>query len=499
MLKKNQKEAEEKKLKAKRNSSFRKYRWIGFIVYPFFMLLPFLTANGQEAQHARLKTLLAFNFTAQHNAVPTTPLDLYYENLNDILQVILLENDDLFERLEKNKSDRLDKLDAFKNMNDPWYGFVKAEIKLQWAFVNFKFGNDWDTFWGLRSASKTINKQQKAFPDFQPNNRTLGALNVIFGNVPSQNQWLMKLFGLKGDVFEGISQLEKIDNRYADLLLESELIKAMIQSFLLEDYNKASGHIDQILSRGKSPLVNYVSALVKSKIHNSLDARQLLENSAIKFPFHDYLIAETHFQGQEYDKAITGYQKFLDAFQGNSYVKDAYLKIGMSHGLSGDLELYQKYLNLAKENGNEQSEIDKNAAKLIKDLPNQRPLSLKIRYAIDGGFYQRASVLIEELEAENISDYEKLELTYRKARINHLTGNYEAALTHYRTVIANAEFISETYYGPNSFLQAGYLMRQKGDKASALMYFQEVLNLKRHPYKASLDAKAKIAIERLNH
>lgn len=497
LLKKSQKEAEGKRQSVNLNFSLKYRRWIGLTVYPFFMLFSLLTANGQDN---RLSSLLQLDFNTlnQQTCQAESPLDLYYQNLGDIFQVILFENETEFKELSKNKDIRLDALDELNVENDPWYGFVKSEIKFQWAFVNFKYGNDWDAFWGLRSAFRSINRNEEKFPDFEPNKRTLGLLNVIFGNVPSKNQWLMNLFGLKGDVYEGLALLENVSGKVSNIALESDLVLGMIHAFLLEDFPKAIAKVSDNGAFQKTPLVQYVNALVQLKAHNAMQARNLLESSVKRTPFHDYLTAESYFQAQDYPKAITLYEQFLNTTQGSSYVKDAYLKIALSHLFTDDQKQYEKFLKLAIENGDTQSEIDKNAVKIIDDLPNRKPITLKIRFAIDGGFYGLANEMITAYEPRITSNYERLELIYRKARIKHLNGEPNSALTYYREVIESADLIAETYYGPNSFLQAGYLMREKGDKTSALMYFERVLKLKKHPYKTSLDSKARIAIKRLD-
>lgn len=496
-LKKSQKEAEGKRSRNNLNFTSKYRRWIGLIVYPFFMLFTFLTANGQDS---RLSALLQFDFDklSQNTTPAKSPLDLYYQNLGDIFQVILLESDDRFNELSENKEVRLEALEEFDSRNDPWYGFVKSEIKLQWAFVNFKFGNDWDAFWGLRSAFRSINKNEENFPNFSPNKRTLGLINIVFGNVPSKNQWLMTLFGLNGNIYDGLAQLASVDTKAPNITLEANLLTGMIQAFLLEDFSKAIAKVSDNMEFENTPFTKYINALVQLKSHNALAARILLETSAKKFPYHDYLTAETYFQSQNYDKALSLYKKFLSSTEGNTYVKDTYLKIALSYLFKNDQLEYKRYVKLAMENGNRQSEIDKNAAKIIDDLPNQKPIAMKIRFAIDGGFYDLANEMIITYEPQITSNYERLELIYRKARIQHLKGDVNKALTYYRQVIDNADLIAETYYGPNSFLQAGYLMRENGDRAGALMYFERVLKLKKHPYKASLDTKAKIAIKRLN-
>ncbi len=476
--------------------SIKYKRWIGLTVYPFFMLFTFLTASGQDEARAHLLNL-EFEQTRQVTANSNAPLDLYYANLADILELILLENEKRFDALTSNESLRLNVIRS-QDEDSPWTGFIEAEVKLQWAFVNFKYGNDWDAFWGLRSAYRTAQKNYSRFPQFMPNNRTLGILNIIFGNVPSKNQWLMKLFGLKGDVQTGLTQLAAIEKTHPEFRVESMLVLGMANVYLLEDFDEAIKLIsDETI--GTEPLIEYVKSLIYLKSHEASKAQKSLFNSSKKFPIHDYLIAETFFQAGEYSKAIAHYQDFLQAHKGTSYIKDAYLKLGVSQGFLGDTNAYEDNLAKSKSQGEVNSEIDKNAAKLIQEIQRQNPTALKIRFAIDGGYYQKADSLITLLETKvDLSDYERLELIYRKARMNHLVGKTKQASTYYRQVINNAELISETYYGPNSYLQLGYLMRKTGDSDSARMYFNRVLSFKKHPYKNSLDSKAKIALKQLD-
>ncbi|OEK01477.1 hypothetical protein BFP97_08065 [Roseivirga sp. 4D4] len=459
------------------------------------MLSTFLTASGQHVGRAPLLNL-DFEETRLATANSKVPMDLYYANLADILELILLESDERFDELEDNESIRLK---TIKNLDkpSPWSAFVQAEIKLQWAFVKFKYGKEWDAFWSLRSAYRLAKSNAKDYPGFEPNQRTLGVLNIIFGNVPSKNQWLMNLFGLRGDVLTGLNQLSTIGADYPELAIESKLILGMTNAYLLEDFRKAADFIDQSKA-GDEPLFRYVKSLVYSKAHKAIVSRELLSNSDKHFPIHDYLIAETYFQAGDYQTAINHYEKFLNSFTGKSYIKDTYLKLSISYGLIGQIETYERYLDKSRNEGDDYSEVDKNAAKIAKTLDTQNPTALRIRFAIDGGFYQKADSLITLLgKKKDLSEYERLELTYRKARLNHLQGNTQEAKAFYQQVIGSAALISETYYAPNSFLQLGYLMKDSGDIASAKMYFHEVLSFRKHPYKSSLDSKAKIALKQI--
>ncbi len=460
------------------------------------MLFTFLTVSGQDEARTQLLNL-DFEQTRKVTFNSEAPLNLYYANLADILELILLENEARFEALADNQELRL-KIIRSQDEDSPWTGFLEAEVKLQWAFVNFKYGNDWDAFWGLRSAYRTAKKNHSRFPQFTPNNRTLGVLNLIFGNVPSKNQWLMNLFGLRGDVQTGLTQLAATEKTHPEFRVESLLVLGMANVYLLEDFDEAIKLISDD-AVGNEPLSEYVKSLIYLKSHQASKAQKSLFNSSKKLPIHDYLIAETFFQAGEYAKAIVHYQDFIQANRGTSYMKDAYLKLGMSNGFLGNVKAYDDNLAKSESQGVVNSEVDKNAVKLIQDLQRQNPTALKIRFAIDGGYYAKADSLIKLLELKvDLSDYERLELIYRKARMNHLNGKTKEANNYYKQVIGNSELISETYYGPNSYLQLGYLMRKEGDSESARMYFNRVLTFKKHPYKNSLDSKAKIALKQLD-
>ena len=332
-------------------------------------------------------------------------------------------------------------------------------------------------------------------PDFQPNNRTRGVLNIIFGTVPNNRQWLMNLFSLKGDVFKGIEQLSTLTED-KDFKLESQLILGMAEIFLLEDFDKGSIRISSITS--SALLIQYVKALTYLKTHQAKEARIILNEIHEEAPVILYFLAETFFQEHDFESSSQLYKQFLNENEGTAYIKDAHLKMGISAFYQNDLETFQKELNLTAQLGEDRTEIDRNALKLMRNIDAQDSVGLLIRFAIDGGFYQRAQELITIQETRNLPPYYQLELTYRKARLAHLLREHNIAMNLYRDVIQLAGKVTETYYAPNSFLQIGYLTRNVEDFESAKIYFERVLDFKNHPYKKSLDNKARLALASLN-
>lgn len=462
------------------------------MAYPFFMLFSLISLNGQ---HKAIPPLLNLEFdqvrTIEFNEDERS---IYYSNLADILEVLFTENELDYERLRENRSERIERLET-SNLDQKWKDFLEAEIKLQWAFLDFRFNEDWDALWGLRSAFKISRDLYEEHPEFQPNLRTQGLLNIIFGTIPSNKQWLLNLFRLKGDVFVGLDQLAQLkDNE--DFGLESNLILGMIEIFMLEDFTAGQMRMKSISQNGV--LVGYIRALTHLKTHRALEAREILKSISHKAPVLEYFLAETYFQELSFEQASYHFRSFLSRNEGTAYIKDAHLKLGIAAFYQNNLETFQEQLNKTIEFRQERTEIDRNALKLLRSIDAQDSVGLLIRYTVDGGFYEKANSLISYQETRELPPYYALELLYRKARMAHLQKESQLAISLYKKVIQQAGEILETYYAPNSFLQIGYLSQETGNLEDARMYFERVLKFKDHPYKKSLDNKAKLALAKLD-
>lgn len=484
-------------------------KWIGLIAYPFFVLYPIQKNFAQSQNFSKAyEQVLGLSFEKNRESLTKQHIagfpyaNIYLQNLNDVLELVFTENENQYEALKNKESERLDLLDEL-NSDSPYIGFVRAEIKLQWAFVKLKFGHTWSGVWSLRRAFKTIEDNIRQHPEFKLNYKTMGLLHVIFGAVPDHQQWVLSILGLEGDVALGLQEIEEIHK--ADNLFNTELslISALIESYLLENHKAALSRLDNDSNEEKSLAEAYITSLILMKSHEAKKSAVILkkalgQNQNDLYLFH-YLLGEAQFQGGDYYNAGQNYSAFLAGFQGSGQKKDAMMKLAMCDlFLNNDLAFFNRTWADAAAMKNSEAEADKNAHKILsaKALPNFD--LLKIRFAIDGGFYTYADSLVTAIDLDKIKPYEIFELDYRKARLAHLQGDFDLALTHYYKVISNAERLPETYFVPNSFLQIGYLKLEQGDKEQAKMYFNKVLEFKDHPYKNSLDSKAKIAIEAIN-
>ncbi len=479
-------------------------KWIGLLVYPFFVFTAW-SANGQSSLLQAYQNVLNLDFSGPaqgtwQNDTGIPHFDLYTDNLREVTYLIFTENEAAFDSLRRNEKNRLKQL---KNTStpSPYTDFLRAEIKIQWAFTKLKFGENWSGVWALRSAYKTIKKNIEAYPDFELNYKSLGLLHVIFGAVPDGYRWTLSLLGLEGDTQKGLEELYEIIESNSPLQTEIKLVAALVESYLIEDHKAALA----LLGNTEAPTTmaeQYVQSLILMKSHQSAQAAGILGNvldhlnSPEAKPLFHYLLAEARFQAGAYTQARDHYRTFLQSFRGSNHTLDATFKWGLCEQFLGNDQgagyLYEQALELDAD-----SEADLNAEKLLKTQPFPDPALLVIRYAIDGGFYHKADSVFNSINISQFPPYQQFELVYRQARMRHLEGKYVEATRLYQEVITKDETLPETYFVPNSYLQLGYLEMERGEAEMAIAYFEKVLTFRKHPYKNSLDSKAKIALKAL--
>lgn len=470
--------------------------WIGSLVYPFFLFLSLSLSSQSNSAQSLLNLDLKPGQTPSQPTSEDDLRDIYYQNLHDVFYLIFFESDSAFSALGMLEEERLNALESFENESS-WNDFIQEEIKLQWAFIKLKYGEEWGAFWSLRSANKNIQENLEKHPSFSLNQRTSGLVNILFGVTPENYQWIFSLFGMKGSVKEGIELLNNSEEDESIFGLGTAITLGMVYSHLLENVDIAPKFIGHHRLHS-TPLASYFQGIILQKSHRSEEARALWQTKESVVPFRDYLIADSYFQDGEYELAIHYFNQFLSAFTGDTYQKDAFLKIALANKFLGKTEEFQTSLSKAKESQSNSSEVDQNAQKLIDEIETLNFKMLQLRYAIDGGYYERAERLLSVLQGENLKDSEQVELLYRQARIAHLKGNSDLAIQYYERVIVQAEMVKGSYFAPNAFLQLGYLQESLGNMELARTYFEKVFTFKKHPYKSSLDGKAKVALSLLS-
>lgn len=453
------------------------------MTYPFFLFFTLLSADGQTDQYALFEDM---QFDKAREALSKSVIslkNLHLASLNDCADLILNEGDEKFQLLEEDYFKRLKALDQLPE--NAGKNFVASEIRLHWAFIAGKYGENWTAFWTLRKALRIINKNIDEYPHYQPNLRTIGLLNIVLDLVPENRKWLLNVFGMKGDFELGYSQLSQVHES------ENEIILSLINTYVLEKEVSTQFYKDKAI-------YHYLAGLINNKQHKAKEAINSFNQINSELLVQPYLLAESYFNNGNYATSIEYYLSFLDKPEFINYKKDATLKLALAYWFGeNNIPLSEAYLEKAKGIEQSETEIDRNAAQLIDKVEESNKDLLMLRFILDGGNFQKAAELIALIESTSLTAYQQLEFNYRKARFYQLTKDLEQSIKYFQFVIEQGSDFEELYFVPNAYLQIGKVHQQLNQFDKAEKYYQLVLEFENHTYKQSLDLKASIALKEL--
>lgn len=437
---------------------------------------------------------------------PDNLMAIYLENYLDFFTIFVNDNKEEYKRLAKNMEPRLDKI-ARGPSNSPWFLYTQAEIRLQWAITRSRYGDYLASMSDIKQAYALLEENQRKFPDFAPNKKSLGIMHALIGNVPEEYRWAVKaLGGMDGSLEQGMRELEEA-LAYAkknDFIFEDETVVAYA---LLQLYLNNKGDLawktlkNSKLTPKANPLAAFAMATVAMRTGQNDEAIRLLQESPADtqyapFAYRNYLLGLAKLRRLDTD-ANKSLELFINNFKGENGLKEAYQKLAWYHLALGNDNGYRTYMGYVKLKGSANSEADKAALREAEkgEMPDQR--LLKARLLFDGGYYQRAYDLLKNNAADYAADRKKnLEYAYRLGRITHLMGKSDDAIRLYTQAMDNGAK-DPWYFACNAALQLGLLYEEKKDSTNARAAFNRCLSMKPEEYAASLHAQAKAGLGRV--
>jgi len=438
---------------------------------------------------------------------PANGLIQYLDNYADLHYLLISEDKKAFKAWSEREDLRLAALAKLPNTS-PYKRFFQAEVRLHWAFIKMKFGNEGSASWDVIKAYRIAEENKKRFPNFRPTLKTLGLLHVLIGSVPDNYTWVTKILGLKGNIRQGIEEIQLVQREEPFFQQETQLIDLLLHAYTLQLSDEQRALLKQLpKNQPDNLLLHFFATTILMKEGRSEEALHYLNHGPsgdeyIDFPFLDYLRGEIALQKGKYDIAHFFYTKFQKRYKGFNYIKDSNMKLFMSRWLANRDTDAAQYMKLAATTGSTIIEGDKFALRLADEyedgklLPEQKVL-YKARYSTDGGYLEEAWDFIDnytERSFNSVSD--KAELNYRKGRILQKMDQIEKCIPYYDRAIYLTQNTSFTF-GPSAALQMGYIMRDKKQNSVAVNYFKKAMAYKKHEYKNSIDNKAKAALTEL--
>ena len=437
---------------------------------------------------------------------PNNLIALHIENYIDFFTIFINEDYKEFQKLEAAKEHRLAQIKK-GDKSSPYYLFSQAEIKLQWALVRLKFEEYFTALFEIKSAYKLLEKNQRLFPDFVANKKSLAIMHAMIGTVPDSYRWGIKLLsGMDGTIAQGQGELEEVIaySQLHDFIFEQEAV--VLYAFLMLHLNNKDGDAWQIIQNSnidhrQSPLAAFALANLAMRTGKNDLAISILQQKPHGKQYHpflylDYMLGVAKLRKLDIDAEMP-LLLFAQHFKGQNYIKEAYQKLAWLQLIQGNPEGYHRYMLDCLRYGHAFVESDKNALKEAKENLLPEGSLLKARLLFDGGYYQEAYDLLSQKSASDFNHKKhQIEWQYRMGRICHQLALHNEAIRFYLDTIQKGRQLSY-YFACNAALQLGKLYESIEDFEKAKYYFKECLNIYPHEYRNGLHQQAKSGLNRL--
>ncbi len=401
-----------------------------------------------------------------------------------------------------------ERLDLLLNgpKSSPFYLYCLSTVRMHRAASAIKVGKLWDAGWDFRKAYLLIKENKKEFPTFVPNDLMYGALQAVVGTIPKGYKWIASLFGMRGSLTEGMRIVRGFINSndpWAKAFFNEAAFVYPYLMFYIENKKEEALAFTQ---QRKLDLVNnhlhaYMAANLAINNKQSEFAKNVILNrnrsdEYLKAGVWDFELGFTKLYHLETQEAIKYLESFTNNFKGKFYVKDVYQKLSWCYYLQGNMAKAEEARKNVLLKGSTESDADKQALKDAKLDKWPNILLLKARLLSDGGYHNDAAALLKgKTENDFIKPEEKLEFAYRMARIYDDLGRDDDAIRSYLVAIRLGENRKE-HYAARAALQTGQIYEKRGQKSSAITWYQRCLDMDDHEYKNSLDQRAKSGIAR---
>jgi tetratricopeptide (TPR) repeat protein len=438
-------------------------------------------------------------------ANPDNLIPDYLESYIDFFILFFNEDPGEYEDRKPHFEERLTKLKEGPDTS-PFYKYCQSVVALHKATVAIKFGERWSAGWDFRKAFGLIKDNRKAFPNFTPNDLIYGPLEVAAGTIPDGYKWLTNLFGMKGSIQDGMRLMRNFLNGsdpWCKLFFNEGAFYYCYLQFYVE--NKPD-EVLQFISQRKLDVVNnhlftYLAGNLginnkKTEYGKNVILNRNMSAEYMATPAWDFELGYARLRHMELPEAIRHFERFISTFKGKFYVKDVYEKLSWCYYLQGNQQAADNARQMILKKGGTDTDADKKAYKEAKAGAWPNMLLLKARLLNDGGYNKEALVVLNGKTTESFTQpEEKLEFAYRVARIYDDIGHDKEAIQTYLSAMKLGQGRTE-YYAARAALQIGYIYERQGNKAMAISFFQQCLDMEDHEYKDSLDQRAKAGIAR---
>ncbi len=426
-------------------------------------------------------------------------------NYSDFLKVFIEDDPLEYRKALARRSQRIKNLEIY-DKSSPYYRYCLAEIYLQWSFLRFKQGELLKAANELQKANSLLIENSKFHPDFILNKKGLAIVHILAGSIPENLQWIANFAGIHGNAYQGEREINEVITfcrktpSICFLMPEMLFFKQMLKINIMDQSSlqPISSGIDSVYKN--EPIIQYIDILLAQKTQHASEVIKRIEkfpsqDNGISFCFMHYLKAEAL---MNLNRPIeNGFQQFLNCSKGKHFKHAAIRRIAWQYLLDGNTVEYQNNMRSIIQLGDAKSEEDKQA--ILEASSKQIPDTnlLRARLLFDGGDFKQAiaRLLALPIKGNNLAFIS--ERAYRLGRSYQMLNKNEEAISWFNIAISSGANLPE-YFAASAAYNAGKIFLAQGKLQDAKMMFVRVSKFPNHPYKNSLDAKAKTALKKLN-
>ncbi|MDP4254928.1 MAG: hypothetical protein Q8938_13035, partial [Bacteroidota bacterium] len=369
---------------------------------------------------------------------PDNLIPALLENYIDFFVLFFNEDPAEYKARKDHLDSRLEAMDEGPE-SSPLFLFAKSVIHFQWAAIKVKFGYNWDAGWEFRRSFLLSRECRKKFPDFAPAGMLSGAMQVVAGTIPDGYKWLSSLLGIKGNIRDGMRQLEGFlgqTDQWAQLFRDEAAFYYLYLKFYME--NKRSDVFAYIrqnnLDLRNNHLYTYLAANLAINDQQSEYAEHTIRdrnNGAdyLDMPLWDQEMGYALMNRLDPDAPVY-LERWLRNFKGKFYVKDVLLKLSWYYYLQGDQSRADACRRQVLEKGAADADADKQAVREARSGKWPNKFLLRARMLDDGGYYTQALQVLRGLSSSDFAlPEEKCEFAYRLGRIYDGLGRQDEAIS----------------------------------------------------------------------
>jgi hypothetical protein len=416
------------------------------------------------------------------------------------------EDQDNYEVYIENFDKRINRIESWNTEESKSHDIILAEMYAHAGLANVMYGDYVLGFRKLLKPNKLSKRNLKNYPDFWPNYKLCGALNISFDQMPSVLKFVTSLFGLKGDSGIRLKQL----NTYMAMIqgypgLKSEaLVYKVFTMKMKKDEEGAYQMLKKETTNVIPPtLVKYLQANVMYLTARNEEALSLLHSfpeDFIEIPFYhiDYLKGESKMNKLDEDANVYMI-RFLEGSKFKNYKREMYNMFSYYFFIHNDHDQYNFYKSMIDQCVKATSDRDREANVESKRPYKPHPELLKARFLVKGGYMDRAKEILNNIVVNSLSvpGY-RTEYYLLRARIFANENNYSSS-KHYCNMAISAGKEQEEHYASEAAFLAGDIALETGNKTMSRAYYEMTfrLNRKKDIYTENIQKKAKYKLKNL--